>query len=272
MWPATRICSRYRPDRAAHLPNASVSSPHYNGRILAREDLTGSLAFFQVSFDDDPRPFLPGQYLTVGLDSGERLVQRPYSVASSARRPQDGYELYIRLIPGGELTPLLFTARPGQRLALRGPKGRFTLDPHDPRIHLFIATGCGIAPFMAMLRTLLDDDALRPTVLLHGVSHVRELAYRALLEQWADAPARRLHYVPTISRPDDPANAGWRGSVGRVEAVVAAACDAHGLTRVNSVAYVCGNPEMVRTVGATLRSRGFGPEQVRTELYWPLPH
>lgn len=253
-------------------PRIAEHSPHYNGRVVAREDLTGSLAFFRVRFDGDPRPFLPGQYLTVGLASEDRLIQRPYSVASSARRPDDGYELYIRLIPGGELTPLLFATRPGQQIALRGPKGRFTLDPHDGRAHLFVATGCGIAPFMAMLRTLLDDRSPRPAILLHGVSYASELAYRALLEEWARAGEWPFRYVPTISRPSDPANAGWRGSVGRVETIVGAACDAYGLAPASCVAYVCGNPEMIRAVDASLRERGFGPQHVRKELYWPLPH
>lgn len=254
------------------VPSIAVDSPHYNASISAREDLTGSLTFFRVRFDGDPRPFLPGQYLTVGLASGQRLIQRPYSVASSARGPADGYELYIRRIPGGELTPLLFAARPGQGISLRGPKGRFTLDPRDDRTHLLVATGCGIAPFMSMLRTLLDDRSPRPTVLLHGVSYVGELAYRALLERWAASGEWPLRYVPTISRPGDPANGGWRGSVGRVETIVAGACEAYGLVPANCVPYVCGNPEMTRAVGAILRERGFGPQQVRTEQYWPLSH
>ena len=81
-----------------------MGSDPYTATITAREQLADSLAVFRVRPDADPRPFTPGQYLTLGRMSGTRLVQRAYSVASSARRVIDGYELYIRLIPGGALT------------------------------------------------------------------------------------------------------------------------------------------------------------------------
>jgi hypothetical protein len=33
--------------------------------------------------------------------------------------------------------------------------------------------------------------------------------------------------------------------------------------------YLCGNPDMVGAVEAIATERGFEPEQVRKELYWP---
>lgn len=73
-------------------------------------------------------------------------------------------------------------------------------------------------------------------------------------------------------RPSDPDNAAWRGSVGP-----GGGDRGRGLRRSSAgpadcVAYVCGNPEMTRAVGAILREREFGPHQVRTEEYWPLLH
>jgi len=251
--------------------SVAAESPLYNATIAARTDMTDSLAIFTVDPDGDHRAFVPGQYITVGLAADGRLIQRPYSVASSARRLGEGYELYVRRIRDGALTPLLFAAPASQRIALRGPKGRFTLQPGDDRIHLFVATGCGIAPFMSMLRTLLDDAAPRPTVLLHGVSHVSELTYRELLEKWALSRSWSFSYIPTISRPSDPANAGWRGRTGRVETIVADVCGSLGLTPASCVAYICGNPEMTANVETVLRGRGSAEQQIRTEEYWPLP-
>lgn len=242
----------------------------YNATITARSELTEALAFFQVRPDDRPVPFAPGQYFTLGLASGDRLVQRPYSVASSARRVAEGYELFIRLIPGGALTPLLFGTREGDRISVRGPKGRFTLAADDDRLHLFVATGCGIAPFISMLRTMRDDHATRRIVLLHGVSYARELAYRLFLEDLAADPARACTYVPTVSRPAAPENADWHGSMGRVEAVLGGVCDRLGIVARDAVAYVCGNPDMTAAVKQVLTHRGFDRLQIHTEDYWPL--
>ena len=36
----------------------------------------------------------------------------------------------------------------------------------------------------------------------------------------------------------------------------------------DAVAYVCGNPDAVASIGQVLRAAGLPTEAVRTELYW----
>ncbi|HEY8637080.1 MAG TPA: hypothetical protein VIL81_07425, partial [Candidatus Limnocylindrales bacterium] len=62
---------------------------------------------------------------------------------------------------------------------------------------------------------------------------------------------------------------GWSGRTGRVEAIVADVCEEMGLTPENSIAYICGNPDMILSAEATLLERGYPEEQVHKELYWP---
>jgi ferredoxin--NADP+ reductase len=150
-----------------------------------------------------------------------------------------------------------------------GPKGKFLLEPDDHRTHLFVSTGTGIAPFISMIRQSQLDRAPRKTVVLHGCSHVDELGYRDLLEGWQRDKAYPLHYVPTISRPNDPRNAGWTGRTGRAEAVVGSVCSELGLRPERTVVYICGNPEMILKVEAELMHRGFPEFHVKKELYWP---
>ena len=45
--------------------------------------------------------------------------------------------------------------------------------------------------------------------------------------------------------------------------------DEHGLTPETATIYLCGNPEMITAVDEIATIRGFPPEQVRKELYWP---
>lgn len=249
-------------------PIASAS-PHYNAHVSRRVDLTESLAFFWVRFNREPVAFEPGQYLTIGVESNGKLVQRPYSVASSAREMDDGYEFYVRLVTGGMFTPLLWRLNVGQGMSMKGPKGKFVLEPSDERTHVFISSGTGIAPFVSMMKTLLYDGVPRRAVLLHGASYEHDLGYRELLEEWVREGTYPVTYVPTISRPGSPENSRWSGRVGRVEAIVPAVYDELGLTPDNSIAYICGNPDMISAVDATLLARGFPEEQVKKELYWP---
>ena len=61
----------------------------------------------------------------------------------------------------------------------------------------------------------------------------------------------------------------WTGCTGRVETILEQQLDEHGLTADNTTIYLCGNPEMVSAVEEIAAGRGFPPEQVRKELYWP---
>ena len=213
---------------AAIDPDAAV----YNARLVRREDETDSLAYFWVRFDAEPTPFEPGQYMTIGVMANERILQRPYSVASPpAVAGTEGYEFYVRRVQGGTFTPVLFELPVGHRMRMIGPKGKFTLLPDDDRTHIFISSGTGNAPFVAMMRQLLIDGRPRPAVFLNGVSYANELGYRELLEGWQrsgrlpGAPSSPRSRVPTIR-----ANADWTGRTGRVETIVGPVLDELGLS------------------------------------------
>jgi NAD(P)H-flavin reductase len=73
--------------------------------------------------------------------------------------------------------------------------------------------------------------------------------------------------VATVSRPKESPE--WDGFTGRVETIVADQMDGLGLTPENTTVYLCGNPEMISAVDEIATERGFPPEQIRKELYWP---
>ena len=242
----------------------------YNARLVRREDMTESLAYFWVRFDGEPTPFEPGQYMTIGVMVDGKIVQRPYSVASPPiEAGTEGYEFYVRLVQGGTFTPLLWEMPLGQKMRMIGPKGKFMLRPGDDRTHIFISSGTGNAPFVSMMKQALADGDARRAVFLNGVSYAHELGYKDLLEDWEMSGGYPVTYVPTVSRPNDPSNASWTGRTGRVEMILAPVLDELGITPANSIAYICGNPDMILSAEQTLLERGYPEEQVLKELYWP---
>jgi ferredoxin-NADP reductase len=242
----------------------------YNATLVRREDDTDSLARFWVRADGEQPAFEPGQYMTIGVFADGKLYQRPYSVASSpAATGEEGFEFYVRLVPILRFTTLLWRLPVGHQMRMIGPKGRFLLEPDDDRTHLFVATGTGIAPFLAMSRQLLRDGRPRRTVLVHGCSYQEELGYRDQLEAWQQDGTYPMTYVPTVSRPRDRRNAGWTGHTGRAEAVLDDVCDEQRLDPDRTVVYLCGNPEMIINAEGVLMNRGFPEFHVRKELYWP---
>ncbi|MGZ8438634.1 MAG: FAD-binding oxidoreductase [Candidatus Limnocylindrales bacterium] len=246
-----------------------------NATLVDREDLTPTIARLRVRHDDGAPAFRAGQYFAVGLPVDGRWIQRPYSSAS-APAETGALEFLVRLVPEGALTPHLWRLRPGHRVRIGPPKGRFTLDPGDRRRHVFLATGTGIAPLLSMLESLLRDEPPvadngrnGPPIVIHGVATVAELAYRRRLEGLARAGA--IVYVPTISRPADPANDGWHGRTGRLDSIVASISAGAGLETAATVAYLCGNPAMIAAVEPRLAALGIPADAIRAEQYWAPP-
>jgi len=252
------------PERAAGARPAPPVAD--NAVVVGREDLTSSVARFRIRPDELAPHIEPGQYLSLGLIVDGRLVQRPYSTSTRAGVHEE-LEFLIRHVPGGTFTPLLWNLAVGDRLRIGRPKGLFTRIPGDGRTHLFVSTGTGLAPFVAMIETLLLEPDPPRVVAVHGVAHTAELAYRERFERWH--AAGRVTYVPAISRPHDPSNAGWTGRTGRIDAILDEVCADHDLVPADTVAYLCGNPEMIAAGERILATRGLPGDAIRSEHYWP---
>ena len=81
----------------------------YNATLVRREVLTDELAYFWVKFDGPATPFEPGQYMTTGVVTEGRMLQRPYSVASGpSTADTEGYEFFVRHVPIVRFTTALW--------------------------------------------------------------------------------------------------------------------------------------------------------------------
>ena len=257
-------------DHSTDMRVIEPTAEKYNATLVKREDDNDSLARFWVRTDGPMPDFEPGQYMTIGVYADDKLYQRPYSVASSPQATGDeGFEFYVRLVPILRFTSLLWRLPVGHEMRMIGPKGRFMLEPDDDRTHLFISTGTGIAPFIAMTQQLIHDQRPRKTVMVHGCSYQNELGYRDWLEGLERDGSYPMTYVPTISRPNDEHNQGWTGYTGRAEAVVEDVCRNEGLEPDSTVVYLCGNPEMIINAEQVLMASDFPEFHVKKELYWP---
>lgn len=241
-----------------------------NATLVARLDLTPSLARFRLRPDVGMPDFKPGQYCSIGLPGPTGPLLRPYSIAS-APGETGPLELLIRRLDDGALTTRLWALGAGDRVWVGPPKGLFHLDadPDTDAPHLFLGAGTGLAPVMAMLGSLARRAAgERPrSFLLQGATALPELAYRERIGGWARDGW--LTHVPTISRPTDAANGGWRGAVGRVEAHIERVLAEHGLDPARVRAYACGNDGMVAACRTALAAAGVPDANVRFESFTP---
>ncbi len=194
-----------------------------------------------------------------------RLI-RPYSIAS-APNGRGMLELFVRRIEHGRFTALLWALGNGARLWIGPPRGLFLLRPAEGSDHLFIATGTGLAPMMAMLAALADRPVRPRVTIIHGVSRENELGYRDELERWSREGS--VEYRPTISRPDHATGAPWHGAVGRVDRVLLEMLTADASTVARSVAYLCGNDGMIAGIRELLVRAGMPETSIHSERFAP---
>jgi NAD(P)H-flavin reductase len=190
-----------------------------------------------------------GQYLQLGLFDDD--VPRPVAIAC---RPGPA-RLEFLLKGNDERIARVLSLQVGERVRASVPLGRgFPLDQARGRDLWMFGVGSGIAPLKAVIERVLDERvAFGDVVLYYGVRHVDELAFRRRFGTWL---GQGIRVVPVVSRalPAD----GWDGLTGHVQDHLPKT-----LPRAEqSVAFVCGLPEMEKAVGAALLERGVGPERV----------
>jgi ferredoxin--NADP+ reductase len=242
----------------------------YTARVKFRRQVAPDLWILRLDPGGEFK-FNPGQYATLGLRVGDRLIERAYSIASAPHEPE--IEFFLELVPEGRLTPLLFALEIGAELTLRKTaRGRFTLDlaGGHPN-HLLLCTVTGIAPFISYVRTLCADWSADRSphglhlYLIQGASRSWEFGYREELESIASRVSW-LTYIPTVSRANE--DSAWNGERGRADDIIRKYTDAWHLTPANTTAYLCGHPKMAENGTSILKRIGFAKESLRQEVYW----
>lgn len=186
--------------------------------------------------------FTAGQL--INLHGRDHFEDRSYTVCGGE---QDEYlTVLFRHVPEGVLTPQLTQLKPGDIINISGPYGEFTLRDRARPV-IFFATGTGVAPCRAYLRTHPELNL----TLFHGVRFAEDLYYR---EEF-----KSIAYHPCVSR-EPPAPGISNGRVTDLARATSFPPDSHF--------YLCGANEMIYEMQEILQERGVAPEAIFTEAYY----
>jgi ferredoxin-NADP reductase len=188
-------------------------------------------------------------------------ARRSYSIASSPSR-NEGFELLVKLVPGGVGSDFFRDLGEGGELRFTGPMGFFTCELMHAGDAVFAVTGTGIAAALPMVVEILGRSAETGRVrLFWGMRDERELYWVDRLEALAAAHPR-FDFALSLSQPSP----SWSGARGRITPLVLAEARA----RVKPIFYVVGNGNMVRDVKTGLVAAGVDRKrQIRTEIFYP---
>ena len=217
-------------------------------------------------------PFEAGQFVRIGVADKGEVLARPYSLVNT---PEESYlEVYFNIVEEGPLSPRLFALQAGDEVFVsNNPSGFLTVSEVPPCKHLWmIATGTGIGPFLAILKSEAVWQRFEKVVLCYSVSMAIELAYQDLIQQLLARHGERFIYVPIVTRE---AHAGALGA--RVTTLMQdGTLEKHTGLRItadDSHVMMCGSSEMITDVSEELLARGMkkhrrrDPGHYTTEKY-----
>jgi ferredoxin--NADP+ reductase len=267
-----------------------AASDEYNATAVGKTLVTPDLMILRVRTEEPRAEFKAGQYTILGLlgseprspnsvpevveSPPERLIQRPYSIASANTETQQ-FEFYITQVKSGQLTPRLFNLEMGGRLYVsKRIVGVFTLADTPPDCDVvMVATGSGLAPYISFLRSHITQRPNTKMAVIQGAGHPWDLGYYSELTFLANAFSN-FHYLPTLTHADET----WTGYRLWIEEML----EQGVLQRDTGIAidparthfFLCGNPKMVEHVSQWLYDTGYtrhqrkSPGSLHIEEFW----
>lgn len=200
---------------------------------------------FEIRFQRPDRfEFVPGQKVGVV----HHTVYRDYSLISLTQDSE--LAICVRLIPNGKLSPILARATAGDGFHITAAFGYFFYQPSRNPV-VFVATGTGIAPYVAFVRA-----GAKGYHLLHGVRKMTDLYYRDTVV------ATAKNYTPCVSVEDEYGGMRQNAFHGRVTTFLE-----RQLLPGAYDFYLCGRGEMIRDATRIIDLR-FGRSRVFSELFF----
>lgn len=223
--------------------------------ILSEKEQVSSKVY-RLVFDlgDQRLSFHAGQTLMIHVSD---KVNRAMSIGSPPQEQK--ITIYDDISPMGPLSHYIIDRKVGDQIYFMAPLGRFVLDKTNNRKKILVATGTGLAPFIAMTADYYVTGGSAPITIYFGVRYKEDIF---LAEKLAEYKQKFSHfnYILTLSKPADD----WKGERGRVtDQVFSKETDL-----LNSDIYLCGNRAMVEEMKAKLYFLGVPETQVKTELYY----
>jgi benzoate/toluate 1,2-dioxygenase reductase subunit len=218
-------------------------STQFSTELLQRKWLAGGVLEIKLH-----RPaalnFVPGQFMRFHHSE----IQREYSLISAP--DAETIDFCITIVKKGLFSTRLERARKGDIFQLSGPHGKFVFRRSD-RPAVFVATGTGVAPFIAFCRS----ETVKTAILLHGVGSMENLFFEKMLQKCVD------RYIPCIRRKGEKDEAVRGVYSGRVTDYLQ-----QSLAKGTYDFYLCGRGSMIQNAVKIIDAK-FEDSRVYIESY-----
>lgn len=223
-------------------------------KVIDKQNLTHNIVELGLELESQAKfDFIPGQFVQFIISE---KVFRSYSIISLTKDlPQ--VRFCIKIEEGGIGSNFVNELKLGDIFEFRGPLGKFIVKDETKDV-LFIATGVGVAPFVSMVKGLLEEDFKKKICLVFGVRNEQDIFYHDLFSSLSQKHDN-FKFVPMLSQPQG----GWQADSGRVTVFIEKSYQDY----LEAEVFICGSIQVVKDVRAQLISLGFKSENLNLEIF-----
>jgi len=223
----------------------------FDATLTSIHQMTPRVRQFLLEVEGHIFSYEPGQHIVIEFEQDGETVQRPYTPVNLPGT--DTLALAIKQYEDGTASTWMHERVVGDSITISEPDGNLFLRDPDRDI-VFLSTGTGITPMIAMLKQYLNEGTGR-AAFLYGERTQEDLMYRETLDHLS-ADHENLTVLYSLSHED------WEGPTGFVQSHLD---DALGDDFEAPHYYICGIPPMVVDTEETLQGRGVEDERIITE-------
>jgi ring-1,2-phenylacetyl-CoA epoxidase subunit PaaE len=222
-----------------------------------------SLAFGVPDGLSEKFAFQPGQYLTLRASVEGQECRRNYSICSALDEGE--LRIAVKRVESGTFSRFANDVlRPGERIDVAPPEGRFTAEIGVDRHLAFFAAGSGITPVISIIRSALAAHPQARATLIYGNRTTDSIMFRTRLEELKDRYLGRFALFHVLSRESQDIDV-LNGRIDREKIGLTA----RTIVRASEVDayYLCGPFGMIEDGRAALIAAGVKPERIKAELF-----
>jgi 3-phenylpropionate/trans-cinnamate dioxygenase ferredoxin reductase subunit len=214
---------------------------------------------FTLTLKPDGHPglrFFPGQFAWISF-SAFSIQENPFSFTSSS---QNTDEISFTIREAGDFTERFRHMETGKRIFVDGPYGNFSIDQFHAPGYVMLAGGIGSAPFMSMIRTMIDRKDDRPVWFFYGNPTTDDIIYWQELDELKQK--MNLTVIHVLEQPDDD----WEGESGFINQRIMEKYLPED-ERNKFIYFLCGPVPMIEAVEKAILKMGVPQKMIYTEQY-----
>lgn len=240
---------------------------NYELKVIEKKRLSPSAACLRLGLEGKEFRFMPGQYIQAEINLEERngfklnskpnIQKRSFSISSS---PNEKYlEFTCKAVQNGFTSVYVVNyLKPGDKLKITGPLGRFVFDENKTKKNLvFLAGGSGISPMMSILRYITENKIKLNALIIYSNKTEDEILWKEEIEE-ISRKNKSIKHVFTLTQQE------WKGRTGRIDKELIKS-NAEKIKETDF--YIVGPPPFVGEMGKIVRGLGVNEDSIKKEMY-----